>query len=89
MVIRRKNFVATMDFFFTTLIEKFLKKDVAILFFSVVTMIKQMAIEFCLKNQIYVVTERAVEGKIFVVTKENYVTTKIIRAMRQVKTNWS
>ena len=41
MVIRRQNFVATMDFCVATLIEKFLKKDVAILFCSIATMIKQ------------------------------------------------
>ena len=39
MVIRRQNFVAT-------LIEKLLKKNVAMLFCSVVTMIKKIAVEF-------------------------------------------
>ena len=56
MVIRRHNFVATMDFCIATLVEKFLKNDVAILFFYVVTMIKEMVVESCLNNQIYVAT---------------------------------
>ena len=63
MVIRRQNFVVTMDFCVATLIEKFLKKDVAILFCYVTTMIKQMTVEFCLNNQIYVATKRATEEK--------------------------
>ena len=56
MVIRRQNFVAAMDFCVSTFIEKFLKKNVAILFCSVATMTKKMAVKFCLNNQIYVVT---------------------------------
>ena len=52
MVIKRKNLVATMENYVATLIEKLLKKNVAILFCYVATMIKQMAIEFCLNNQI-------------------------------------
>ena len=56
MVIRKHNFVMIMDFCVATLIEKFLKRDVAILFYSVATMIKQMTVEFCLNNQIYVAT---------------------------------
>ena len=56
MVISGQNFVSTMDFCVATLIEKFLKKDVAILFCFVATMIKKMSVVFCLKNQIYVTT---------------------------------
>ena len=56
MVIKRHNFVATMDFCVATLIEKFMKKNGAILFCSVATMIKQMAVEFCHNNQIFVAT---------------------------------
>ena len=56
MVIRRQNFFAIMDFCVATLIKKFLKKDVAILFCSIATMIKQMEVEFFLNNQIYVAT---------------------------------
>ena len=56
MVIRKQNFVAPMDFCVAKLIEKFLKKNVAILFFFVATMIKQMTVEFCHNNQIYVAT---------------------------------
>ena len=56
MVIIRHNFVATMDFYVTTLIEKFLKKNVAILFCSIVTMIKQMTVEFCYSNKIFIAT---------------------------------
>ena len=56
MVIRRQNIVTTMDFYVMTLIEKFLKKYVAILFFSVVTKIKQMVVEFYHDNQTYVAT---------------------------------
>ena len=56
MVIRRQNFVSTMENYVVTLIKKLLKKNVVILFFFVMTMIKQMKIEFYLNNQIYVVT---------------------------------
>ena len=55
MVIRRQNFFATMENYVATLIEK-LKKNVIILFCFVAIMIRQMAIEFCLNNQIYVAT---------------------------------
>ena len=42
-----------MENYVATLIEKLLEKNVGILFCYVTTMIKQMAIEFCLNNQIY------------------------------------
>ena len=56
MVIRRQKFVAIMENYVPTLIEKFLKKNVGILFCYVGTMIKKMAVEFCFNNQIYVTT---------------------------------
>ena len=56
MVIRRQNFAWIMENYFMTLIEKFLKKNVAILFSYIVKMIRKMAVEFCLNNQIYVAT---------------------------------
>ena len=56
MLIRRQKFVEIMDFYVATLIEKFLKKNVEILFCSVVTKIKQMEVEFCHDNQTYVAT---------------------------------
>ena len=46
MEIRRHNFIAIMENYVATLIEKLLKKNVAILFCSVVTMFKQMTVEF-------------------------------------------
>ena len=56
MVIRRQNFVVIMEKYVAILIEKLLKKNVAILFCSVTTIIKKMEIEFCLNNQICVTT---------------------------------
>ena len=56
MVIRRHNFVTKLDFCIATLIEKFMKKNVVILFCFVATKIKQMAVEFCHNNQTHVVT---------------------------------
>ena len=88
MVIRRQNFVTTMDFYVSTLIEKFLKKNVAILFCYVATKMKQMAVEFYHNNQTYVTTKRAKKGRKNIMTIENYVATKNGRAMRQVKTSW-
>ena len=52
MVIRRQNFVIIMDFCVKKLIEKFLKKNVTILFFFVATMIKQMAVELQRKESL-------------------------------------
>ena len=62
-MIKRLNFVMIMDFCVTTLIEKFLKKNVVILVCYVETKIKQMVVEFCHNNQSYIAT------------KENYVVT--------------
>ena len=56
MVIRRQNFVPIMDFYVAIVIERFLKKNLAIFFCSVVTQIKQMAVDFFHNNQTYIAT---------------------------------
>ena len=56
MVIRRHNFVATMDFYVATLIEKYLKEECHDIILHVATKIKQMVVEFFHDNQTYVAT---------------------------------